>query len=335
MSKIFSSLKKVRELSSLLFLVGMFLIVGIINPDFLSPSNLITCFNGSVMYILLAVGIAFVLMTGQIDVSIGSTLGLCAAFAATCVRDGRSLFFTIPVTLLIGAAIGLFNGFVVAKLKIPSIILTLGTMGIIRGIIYIYTNGAWIENLPDQFKQYSQAALGPVNIFLLIAVIIVAGIHFYITKTKSGRYFKALGDNIGGATLIGIPILRTQILAYVFCGISAALASLVFVSRIGFVSPTAGTGYEMTAIAACVLGGISLSGGVGSVVGASIGAIIMASLSRVLVFMKFSSDWDNTITGILLITIVVFDAVMQRRAAEKARRIRLSARTLSVGEVSE
>lgn len=329
MKNAFAKITKVRELSSVCFLIAMFLLVGVVNPSFLSPSNLITCFNGSVMYILLAVGISFVLMIGQIDVSIGSTLGLCAAFMATCVRDGKSLALSIPLTLLIGALIGLFNGFAVSKLKIPSIILTLGSMGIIRGFIYIYTNGAWVENLPDYFKKYSQVTiLGVINVFLLVVVILVICVHLYLTKAKNGRYFKAVGDNIGGATLIGIPIIKTQITAYVMCGICAALASIVFVSRIGFVSPTAGTGYEMTAIAACVLGGISLSGGVGSVVGASIGAIIMASLSRVLVFLKFSSDWDNTITGILLITIVVFDAVMQSRSAEKARRVRLSARTL-------
>lgn len=328
MRNAFARITKVRELSSICFMLAMFLVVGAVNPSFLSPTNLIACFNSSVMYILLAVGISFVLMIGQIDVSIGSTLGLCAAFIATCVRDGVSLLISIPATLLIGALIGLINGFAVSKIKIPSIILTLGTMGIIRGIIYIYTNGAWVENLPDAFKQYSQITIIGMNAFLLAAVVIVVCVQLYLTRARNGKYFKAVGDNLGGATLIGIPIAKTQITAYILCGVCAALASIVFVSRIGFVSPTAGTGYEMTAIAACVLGGISLSGGVGSVVGASIGAIIMASLSRVLVFLKFSSDWDNTITGILLITIVVFDAVMQSRSTEKARRLRLSARTL-------
>lgn len=321
---------KSREVSSLFFLIAMFLLVGAVNPSFLTPDNLITSFNSSVMYILLSVGISFVLMTGEIDVSIGSTLGLCAAYIATNVRDGKSLYIAIPVTLLIGAFIGLVNGFAVAKLKIPSIIMTLGTMGIIRGIIYIYTNLAWIEKLPDKFKNYSQATFfGYINIFLLATVVLVVCIHLYLSKAKKGRYFKAVGDNIGGATLIGIPVVKTQIIAFVLSGLLAALASIVFVSRIGFVSTTAGSGYEMTAIAACVLGGISLNGGVGSVIGASIGAIIMASLSRVLVFLKFSATLNEMITGILLITIVVTDVVIQRRSAEKARRVRLKARVIT------
>lgn len=321
-------LLKIRELSSLSFLIVLFLVVGLINKDFFKLSNMLNTIDGSAMYILLAVGISFVLLTGEIDNSIGSTLGLTAAYIATCVRDGVSLWIAIPTTLLIGMAIGLFNGIGVSKFKVPSIIMTLGTMGITRGFIYIYTDGKWVENLPDYFKQMSQVKLfGFINLFLLLTIIVVILIHSFLTKAKKGRYFAAVGDNVGGANLIGIPVARMQITAFVLSGFFASLAGILFVSRVGFVAPTAGTGYEMTAIAACVLGGVSLSGGVGSVIGASIGAIIMSSIPRILVFMKFSSDYDKTITGILLITIVVADSLMQRRAKEKARRARLSARS--------
>ena len=138
-----------------------------------------------------------------------------------------------------------------------------------------------------------------------------------------------MGDNVNGAVLVGIPTTWTKIVAYVLCGVFAALASILYASRIGFITAIAGNGYEMKAIAACVIGGISLSGGLGSVIGASIGAVIMSSVSRILVFMGFSSDYDNTITGIMLITIVVLDALMQRHAAERIRRERLRARAAS------
>ena len=321
-------LLKIREVSSLSFLVALFIIVGLINKDFFKVGNILQTIDGSAMYILLAVGISFVLLTGQIDNSIGSTLGLTAAFIATCVRDGVSLWIAVPATLLIGMTIGLFNGIGVSKFKVPSIIMTLGTMGITRGFIYIYTDGKWVENLPDYFKEMSQLKIfGFINVFFVITVFIVIIIHNYLTKAKKGKYFAAVGDNVGGATLIGIPVARMQITSFVLSGLFASIAGILFVSRVGFVAPTAGTGYEMTAIAACVLGGVSLSGGVGSVIGASIGAIIMSSIPRILVFMKFSSDYDKTITGILLITIVVADSLMQRRAKEKARRARLSARS--------
>ena len=142
-----------------------------------------------------------------------------------------------------------------------------------------------------------------------------------------GRNFAAVGDNIGGATLIGIPVHFTKMSAFVLSSVFASVAGLIYVSRIGFVTPIAGNGYEMKAIAACVLGGISLSGGVGSLIGAMIGAVIMASIDRILVFLKFSSDYDGTITGILLITIVAVDALLQHHSIEKSRRMRLLAKT--------
>ncbi|SDN92548.1 ABC transporter permease [Acetanaerobacterium elongatum] len=335
MKKTLQKLLHGREISAVGFLIAMFLVAGLVNPEFLAPDNLLLTLNGSVMYILLAVGSSFVIVTSDIDVSIGANLGLTGAMAATLIRDGVSLMIVIPATLLLGAAIGLINGIGVAKLNVPAIIMTLGTNGIIRGFIYIYTKGKWVENLPDFFKQYSQLTLiGFVNVFLLITAIIVTLVYLYLSKAKKGKYFAAIGDNVSGAALIGIPVPRTRMIAFVLSGTFAALAGLVFVSKVGFVSPMAGNGYEMKAIAACVLGGVSLSGGMGSVIGASIGAIIMSSISRILVFLKFPSDWDNTITGILLIVIVVADALIQRHLSEKARKTRLSARTSAQKEAA-
>lgn len=334
MSKVAKAMTETRELFTIAFLVVLFLGTGLVNPSFLSIDNILLCLNGSVIYILLAIGVSFVIIAGDIDVSVGATLGLTAAVCASMIRDGSSLFTASVTALTIGAAIGLVNGLGVTKLHIPAIIMTLGVNGVVRGSIYVYTEGKWVENLPAVFKSYGQITLaGFVNLFLLITVCIVAGIHLYLNKANKGKYFAAIGDNVGGATLIGIPVDRTRIIAFVLCGIFAALAGIVFASKVGFVTPTAGNGYEMKAIAACVLGGVSLTGGVGSVVGAMFGAVIMSSISRILVFLQFSSNWDNTITGILLIIIVVADALIQKFFREKARRERLAARNLKIETV--
>lgn len=318
---------KAKELKALMSLIVMFLIVGVINPEFLALQNIMMCLNGSIVYIIVAIGIAFVIFTGEIDVSIGATLGLSAAVAGTMIRDGSSWLVALGVAILIGAIIGLINGVGVTLLNVPSIIMTLGICGIVRGMIYVFTNGKWVENIPFEFKALAQASIwDTLSYFLLIALVVMALIHLLLTKTKKGRYFAAVGDNIGGATLLGIPVKETKILSFVICGVLAAIGGVIYVSRVGFITPMAGNGYEMKAIAACVIGGISLKGGIGSVIGATIGATIMASISRILVFIGISSDYDNTITGILLITIVVIDALVQRRSAEKARRERLSAR---------
>ena len=321
-----------REVTGLLFLVALFLFVGILNPKFLTVTNIIECFNDSVVYIIISVGMAFAIFIGEIDVSVGANLGFTATVVSMILRDGShwqtDLVKGIVVGILIGALIGLFNGFGVAVMGVPSLIFTLGTNGVMRGMMYVYSGGSWVENLPQGFKNlYTKKIFGPVNLNLVLTAVAVLAIHLLLRRTRHGRYFIAVGDNPAGAVLVGIPATATKVCAYVFCGILAAVAGIVFTSRIGFVTAISGNGYEMKAVAACVLGGISLSGGVGSVIGASVGAVIMASISRLLVFMELGSTYDNTITGIMLLAIVVADALMQRSAAEKNRRARLAART--------
>lgn len=318
-----------RELTSVLFIILMFLGVGAINPSFLTMSNIWLCLNASVVYTVVAVGIALVIITGEIDVSVGATLGMAAAVSGTMIRDGQPWALAILAALLVGLLVGAINGVGVTVLKIPSIIMTLGTNGIVRGLIYVYTDGKWVENISFDFKSLSQGRLlGTVTWFYLGAIALIVITHLILTRTKRGRYLAAVGDNIGGATLLGIPVDTTKLCAFILCGILSAIGGVIYVSRVGFVTPIAGNGYEMKVIAACVLGGISLSGGVGSVIGAGVGAAIMASISRVLIFIGLSSDYDDTITGILLIIIVVSDALLRRRNVEKARRERLTAKTM-------
>lgn len=316
-----------REFTSIFFLLALYLGVGMVNPIFIKLDNIMLCLNGAAVYTLCTIGMAFVIYTGEIDASIGATLGLSAAVLASMIRDGKSFGLAVVVVILIGLCIGIVNGVGVAILKVPSIIMTIGISGIVRGLSYVYTGGAWVENVPSSFKAISQKGVAGLSWLYIGTIVIMICIHIYLTKTRKGRYFHAVGDNEEGANHIGIPVTSTKMISYILCALCASLASIIFVSRIGFVTPTSGNGYEMKAIAACVIGGISLSGGMGNMIGATVGALIMASISRVLVFLGFSSNYDNTITGILLITIVVLDAVMQHRNIEKARRERLVART--------
>ena len=320
-----------REITAFGAVILMFLGVGAINPAFLSPANVWLCFNSSVVYTVVAVGIALVIITGEIDVSVGATLGITAAVSSTMIRDGQPWALAIGAALAVGLAIGVVNGIGVTVLKVPSIIMTLGINGIVRGLIYVYTNGKWVENIPFDFKNLSQGRLlNSITWFYLGALLLIVAVHLILTRTKRGRYLAAVGDNMGGATLLGIPVDMTKFMAFALCGVLAAAGGVLYVSRVGFVTPIAGNGYEMKVIAACVLGGISLTGGVGSVIGAGVGVAIMASISRIRVFVGFSSDYDDTITGILLIIIVVSDALIRSRAVEKARRLRLAAKTQHV-----
>ena len=327
MSKI-RGLFKARWMSSLIFLILLFMITGIADPAFLNYSSIISCFNTATMYTLLAVGIAFVIMTGEIDVSIGATLGLTAAMTGLIAQQGGSVGVMLAVVVVVGACIGLVNGIGVAFFGVPSLIFTLGTNSVVRGLVYIMTDGRTVENFGGTIASYGNKTLfAEITVYYAIAIALVAVAHIVLTRTRKGKYFIAVGDNAGGANLVGISVLSTKILAYVLCGLFAGLGGFVFASKYGQVMTVAGNGYEMTAIAACVLGGISLSGGLGNMVGAALGAVIMSSISRLLVFIGLPSTYDNTITGIMLIVIVVVDALAQRRSVEMARRKRLLSRT--------
>lgn len=326
-------LLKRRELSALIFLALIFLVVGAINPAFLTINNILLCFNSSVVFAIVAIGIAFVIITGEIDVSVGATVGLSATVVGCLVRDGNPWLTSCLIGLAIGLLVGAVNGFGVVVFRIPSIIMTLGTNGIIRGLMYVYTDGKWVENIPFEFKALSQYKLfDTFTYFYLFVILIMVLIHTYMTKAKKGKYFAAVGDNAAGANLLGIPVDLTKFIAFLLCGVFSSIGGIIFVSRVGFVTPIAGIGYEMKVIAACVIGGISLSGGVGNMIGATIGAALMASISRLLVFIGLPSNLDDTITGILLIIIVVVDAIIRRNSIEKARCERLSVKTSLKGE---
>lgn len=330
------SLFKARWMSSLIFLLLLFLITGIAEPEFLSYTNIISCFNTATMYTLLAIGIAFVIMTGEIDVSIGSTLGLSAAMTGLIAKQDGSIAVMLLAVVATGRPDRLINGVGVAYFGVPSLIFTLGTNSVVRGMIYILSDGRTVENFGGSLASYGNLTLfAEITLYYALAILLVAAAHIVLTKTKKGKYFIAVGDNAGGANLVGISVTGTKLLAYVLCGVFAGLGGFVFASKYGQVMTVAGNGYEMTAIAACVLGGISLSGGLGNMVGAAIGAVIMSSISRLLVFIGLPSTYDNTITGIMLIVIVVVDALTQRRSIEMARRKRLLSRTAETAAEGE
>lgn len=326
-------LLKRRELSALIFLALIFLVVGAINPAFLTINNILLCFNSSVVFAIVAIGIAFVIITGEIDVSVGATVGLSATVVGCLVRDGNPWLTSCLIGLAIGLLVGAVNGFGVVVFRIPSIIMTLGTNGIVRGLMYVYTDGKWVENIPFEFKALAQYKLfDSFTYFYLFVILLMILIYAYMTKAKKGKYFAAVGDNAAGANLLGIPVDLTKFIAFLLCGVFSSIGGIIFVSRVGFVTPIAGIGYEMKVIAACVIGGISLSGGVGNMIGAAIGAALMASISRLLVFIGLPSNLDDTITGILLIIIVVVDAIIRRNSIERARCERLSVKTSLKGE---
>lgn len=321
------TLVKNSSFKTLLILVALFGLAGLINPSFLQINNIFQTINGSVVYGMVALGMAFVIFIGEIDVSVGAVLGLSAAITGNLVLAGMNYFIILLIVILVGAVIGVINAIGVNILKIPSIIMTLGTNGVIRGLIFVYTGGKWIEGLAFDFKSLAQLTVNrTLSYFYLALIALVLGALWYLASTKTGKTFKAVGDNYDGAKLLGLPVTKVKILSFVLCSVLASIGGYLYTSRVGFVTPTAGVGYEMVAVAACVIGGINLTGGVGNVIGSLLGSILMASITRVLVFIGLPSTFDNTITGLMLITVVVIGSYFNKRSLERLRVERLHAR---------
>ncbi|WP_113928062.1 sugar ABC transporter permease [Bacillus sp. P14.5] len=308
---------KTRELSIVLLMVAYILLVGAVNPDFLAGDSLSLLVKASVILIVMAIGQSFVLLTSNIDVSVGSIMGFSAAICGTLLTSGLSPWLMVPIVLFVGGVIGFLNGIGVSFFRIPSIIMTLGMLGVVRGSMLLYTEGMWIEDIPNYFKKLSSLKMVGITLPVWIAIVLLVATHLLLKKTKIGQYFYAVGDNVEGARLVGIPVRKMTLAAFVISGMSASIAGMFFVMNIGFVPNQTGSGMELQVIAAAVLGGVSLSGGLGSVFGAGIGAVFFTIINNSLIFLKIPSYYNSAISGLLLLLIVVGDSKLQKYLKEK------------------
>ncbi|WP_416054249.1 ABC transporter permease subunit [Fictibacillus sp. KU28468] len=309
--KLLLRLMQIREASIFLFILLFVGCIGLVNPAFTSGESLGLILKSSMILLVLAVGQSFVLITANIDVSVGSTMGLSAAVCGMMLTHGVSGSLSVAAALLIGSCIGAANGLGVSFFRIPSIIMTLGTLGIVRGYMLFYTEGKWIEDIPFYFKKLSSAEFLGIQLPVWIGIIAAVVAYLFLTRSSVGRYFYAVGDNEAGARLIGLPVRSITVLAFTFSGLSASIAACLFVMNIGFVPNQTGTGIELQVIAAAVLGGVSLSGGQGSLFGAGLGAIFLEVINNSLVFLKVPAYWNNAISGFLLLLIVTGDSRFQ------------------------
>ncbi len=211
---------KMHETSIITLLLIYIAIVGMINPSFIQFNSLSLMVKSSVILVVLAIGQSFVLFTKNIDVSVGSSMGLSAVVCGMLLTDGYHASLSILVAIILGAILGFINGIGVAKFRVPAIIMTLGMLGIIRGAMLIFTGGKWIEDIPNDFKRLSSIVIFGLPITVWFVLIILLLLYFFLRKVPFGRYFYAVGDNEDGARLIGIPINKVKICAFMISGIS-------------------------------------------------------------------------------------------------------------------
>lgn len=318
------TLFKNRELSAFFAIVALFAVLVALNPAYFSLQTLAMIFASSQILCLLALGATLVMLTRNIDVSVGSTVGLCAIAVGVALNNGYGLATAIAFALAIGALAGAFNGLLVVGLRIPAIVATLGTLGLYRGVMLLWTGGKWIEGLPDSLKSLSEPAfIGVSPLGWLVLALLLAG-GWLLSRTAFGRDFYAVGDNLAAARQLGVAVNRTRMLAFTLNGMLAACAGIVFAAQIGFVPNQTGSGLEMKAIAACVLGGISLLGGTGTLLGAFLGAFFLTQIDTVLVLFRLPAWWNDFIAGLVLLGVLVLDGRLRQALARHQRALKYS-----------
>lgn len=303
------------------------LAIGMAAPGFLSLSTASVVLSNSLVLALVSLGSMIVILTRNIDVSCGSVLGLSAAVLGLALNAGASLPLAIALCLGTGVLAGAFNGLMVAYGGIPSIVVTLGTLGLFRGIMLVATGGRWIENLPQDLKALAGNLGFGVSALSFVVLGLTGAAWVLLRETRQGRWFYAVGDNRAAAHHLGVPVKPVQFAAFVMAGLLAAMAGLVFAAQIGFIPNQAGSGIELKAIAVNVLGGVSLLGGTGSVAGVFTAVIFLTSIDSALVFLRIPAYWNDFIAGAILLVVLLLDGRI-RQAIDRRIRARRYARHL-------
>jgi AI-2 transport system permease protein len=310
---------KAREMVTVTGVLAFAAVVGFVDPNFIAPSNLARVLNSTVILALLTAGVAVVIITKNIDVSVGSTLALTAIVGASMMRSGAPIPVVIVVTVLLGGVLGAINGLGVVYGHVPSIVMTLGTLGLYRGISFLITDGYSIESIPSSYKAVAKAEFLGLPILVWLTVGMLIGFGLILSRARIGRNVYATGDNIEGARLIGVRVPTITISAFALSGMLAAMGGLVFLAQIGSISNQAGMGIEMRAIAAAVIGGVALTGGAGSVYGAGIGALFISLVTSSMSFLSVPGYWTDGVIGAVLLLALFTDARV--RAALEVRRV--------------
>jgi len=315
-------------------LIAIIIVFSLLSPYYFSLANFLTMASHVAIFGILAVGMLLVILNGGIDLSVGSTLGLCGVIAGFLMQGvsfpafGYTLYppvwVVVILTCAMGGFVGLVNGVLVARFKVPAFVATLGVMYVARGVALLITNGLTYNNLGGRpelgntgfnWLGFNRLLNVPIGVVVLLVVVALIG-NLVLTRTAFGRWLYASGGNERAAELSGVPVKPVQITVYVLSGICAAIAGLILSSQLTSAGPTAGVTYELTAIAAVVIGGAALTGGRGTVRGTLLGAFVIGFLSDGLVIIGISSYWQTVFTGAVIVLAVLLNAVQYRRRAK-------------------
>jgi rhamnose transport system permease protein len=321
---------RVRELGIVGALALLIAVTAILEPRFIEANSLRNLALNASIFAILAVGQTLVIITRNVDLSMGSVLGLSAYLAGDLLSSNQGL--ALPLVFLLGialgAACGLLNGILVTWGQVPALVVTLGTLYAFRGIAFLWTEGSQVSahQLPDAFLNIGTDSLAGVPFLVLIALVVVLAVGQWLRDYRPGRELYAIGSNPEGARLAGVRSGRRVLVAFVIAGALAGLGGVLFTARFGTVDATAGVGYELTIIAAAVVGGVAIFGGTGTVYGAALGALLLGTITSSLIVLRVEAFWQQAAIGALLLVAIALDrfvavrieAALRRRSARRA-----------------
>lgn len=317
--KLFGSTKSYfkRNAGILIGLVALCVVIAFRSDSFLTYENIMNVLRQSAQNIFIASGMTITLIAGGIDLSVGSVVGLVGVMVGTMVNDGMPILLAVGICLVVGALMGTFNGMILSRTTLPPFIVTYALMTILRGGIYVYTGGTTVRIDDRSFIAVGTGyTLGIPNPVWYMAVILII-VYLILNRTKLGRHIYAIGGNEKAAEFSGIDVKNVRLFVYIFSGIMAAVAGIVLAARSYSGQPTAGTGAEMDAIEACVLGGCSMAGGYGFIGGTIIGALIIAIMNNGLNLMRIDSYWQMVAKGVIVLIAVYVDYVKNQKKNQK------------------
>ncbi len=274
--------------------------LSLLSERFLTPSNLMNVLRQATINGIVSVGMTIVILTGGIDLSVGSVLALSVSVGASLMKQGQPVAWAVIVSLGIGTLLGVVNGLMITRAKIPPFIATLGMLTVARGLTLLYTQGQPITGLPAEFRWIGTGVVGGIPMPVILSLVVFALGWFFLSRTKYGAQIYLLGDNPTAARLAGVPTDRMTVLVYAISGFCAALAGLVLVARLDSAQPIIGQGYEFNAIAAVVVGGTSFSGGEGGLAGTLLGALLIETLNNGLNLLNVSPLWEQVVKGVVI-----------------------------------
>jgi ribose transport system permease protein len=305
---------RITEFVLLLIIIGLFILGWAINPRFVNTGNLQILFRDTALLAIAAVGVGFTILTGGIDLSVGSIVGLAGVMSAYFMMNWHlPIWLSILLTLVLGLLIGLYHGLFVTKLKMHGFLITLVTMGLARGAILVLTNAFPITGLPLAFNNLGQGYVLNIPIPVLIAIVVAAVAYYLLRYTYIGRQIYAVGGNVDAARFSGVSVDKRIILCYIVSVVCASIVGMIQAARLSLGHPGSGEGYELLAITACILGGISFMGGQGGVPGIVVGALLIGTLQNLLVMVNVNPYWHKIVISLVLLAAITIDYARRRR----------------------